>query len=54
MWANGITQKQLAKEVGLCQHTIWRLVNNHYNPSKRTADKIAKFLGCETSEIFSY
>ena len=45
--ADGITQKQLAKEVGVAESVISRYVNDERAPKLMTMYKIAKVFGVD-------
>jgi transcriptional regulator with XRE-family HTH domain len=48
----GITQENLAREVGLTTHTIWRLENDPAaNPRLQTLMDVAKALGVTIYEL---
>ncbi|PYU13118.1 MAG: XRE family transcriptional regulator [Acidobacteria bacterium] len=47
-----LTQEELAREVGLTTHTIWRLENDHsFNPRLQTLRAIAEALGVDVSDL---
>ncbi len=46
----GISQQDLAKQVGVTRQTINALENGRYNPSLLVAHKITKILGCSHIE----
>jgi transcriptional regulator with XRE-family HTH domain len=49
----GLSQEDLAHQVGLTAHTIWRLENDpSVNPRLETLRAVAKALGVPLSEIF--
>ena len=48
----GLTQEQLAKEVGVTRQTIIALERGKYNPSVVLALKLAKALGATVEELF--
>ena len=52
--ANGMTQEELAKKVGVTRQTIISIENGKYNPSLRLAFKIAKVFGKKIEEVFIF
>lgn len=46
-----LTQKELAKRLGVKQSFIAKIERPNYNPSKQTLLKIAKALNCPVEEI---
>lgn len=46
----GISQQDLAKQVGVTRQTINALENGRYNPSLLVAHKITQILGCSHIE----
>jgi DNA-binding XRE family transcriptional regulator len=50
----GISQENLAQQVGVTTHTIWRLENDpSANPRLETLRSVAKALGVHLSELVS-
>lgn len=49
--AKGITQKQLAEQMGIAEISLSRSINT--NPTLSTLENIAKALGIEVTELFS-
>jgi len=48
----GITQEELAQQVGVTTHTIWRLENDPLaNPRLRTLREVAKALHVPLSDL---
>lgn len=47
-----MTQKELAKKSGVSQVTISFLENQHSLPMELTAEKLARALGADRTEIF--
>jgi putative transcriptional regulator len=50
----GMTQEELAAELGVSRQTIGSLENGRYNPSILLAFKIAQRFGTTIEEIFIY
>lgn len=50
----GLTQEELAKQVGVRRETIMRLEAAKYNPSLKLAFDIAQALGVSVYDLFSY
>ncbi len=50
----GISQKELAKQLGVSRQTILSLEKNRYNPSLKLAFDIALFFNVDLSDVFSY
>ena len=50
--ACGMTQQDLADQVGIRRETIVHLENNRYNPSLEMALKIAQVLNKQVEELF--
>ncbi len=50
----GITQEQLANEVGVRRETIVFLEQSRYMPSLHLAYQIAKYFGKSIEEVFSF
>ena len=49
-----ITQKELAKKVGVTRQTIVAIENAKYSPSLEIAFRIALVFGVPLEEVFSY
>lgn len=50
----GISQKDLADQLGVSRQTIISLEKNRYNPSLKLAFEIAYLFGVELQEVFQY
>ncbi|WP_350012034.1 helix-turn-helix transcriptional regulator [Streptococcus salivarius] len=50
--AYGMTQQDLADQVGIRRETIVHLENNRYNPSLEMALKIAQVFNKQVEELF--
>lgn len=50
----GLTQEELARQVGVRRETIMRLEAAKYNPSLKLAFAIASALGVSVYDLFSY
>lgn len=50
----GISQKELAKQLGVSRQTILSLEKNRYNPSLKLAFDIALFFDVELTDVFQY
>lgn len=50
----GLTQQELADQVGVSRQTIAAMEKNKYNPSLILAFKIAKVFGKSITDIFEY
>jgi len=50
----GISQKDLAKQLGVSRQTILSLEKNRYNPSLKLAFDIACFFDVELTDVFTY
>ena len=50
--ADGMTQQDLADQVGIRRETIVHLENNRYNPSLEMALKIAQVFNKQVEELF--
>lgn len=50
--SKGLSQKQFAKEVGICHSACWRIENGG-EVKLSTAHKIAKFYGLTIDQIWS-
>lgn len=48
----GLTQEDMAKELGVTRQTINAIENNKYNPTLELAMKLAKLLKTTVEEIF--
>jgi putative transcriptional regulator len=51
---HGLTQEDLADEVGVTRQTILFLEKGKYNPSLRLAYKIARVFGVMIEDVFSF
>lgn len=49
----GVSQQQLADEMGVTRQTIYAIEKNKYSPSLELGMKISKFFDCGVEEIFS-
>ena len=49
--AKGLTQKELALEVGLAESSISRVINGHLRFCAKTASRIAEFLGATPEAV---
>ena len=49
-----LSQKELAKRVGVRRETIGNLENGKYNPSLKLASDIAKVFNIAIEELFEY
>lgn len=52
--AKGLTQKQLAAQVGVRRETIMRLEKAQYNPSLKLAVDIARAVEAPIEDIFQF
>ena len=52
--ARGMTQDELARQVGARRETIVRLESAKYNPSLELAARIAHVLGAPLEELFEF
>lgn len=52
--ARGMTQQQLASELGISRQTIISLENRKYNPSILLAHSIAQLFGERIEDIFVF
>ena len=52
--ARGMTQQQLASELGVSRQTIISLENGKYNPSILLARSIARLFGAQIEDIFIF
>jgi len=50
----GLSQKDLAEQLGVSRQTIISLEKNRYNPSLKLAFDIALLFGVELQEVFQY
>lgn len=50
----GLTQEELAREVGVRRETIVFLEQGKYNPSLKLAYKVARVLGAPIEEVFTF
>jgi len=50
----GLTQEQLAAQVGVRRETVMRLEKAQYNPSLKLAIDISRALGVSIEEIFIF
>ncbi|HOB18276.1 MAG TPA: helix-turn-helix transcriptional regulator [Candidatus Methanoculleus thermohydrogenotrophicum] len=50
----GLTQEELAREVGVRRETIVFLEQGKYNPSLKLAYKVARALGSTIEEVFIF
>lgn len=50
----GISQKDLAKQLGVSRQTILSLEKNRYNPSLKLAFDIALFFDVHITDVFQY
>lgn len=48
---HGLTQEQLARELGVCKMTINRYETGAHSPDRNTLKRIAEILGCEIADI---
>lgn len=48
----GMTQQDLANQIGVRRETILHLENNRYNPSLEMALKISKVFGVSVEDLF--
>ena len=52
--AKGLTQEQLAAQVGVRRETIMRLEKAQYNPSLKLAVDISRAVGAPIEDIFIF
>lgn len=52
--ARGMTQQQLAAELGVSRQTVISLETGKYNPSILLAHRIARLFGAAIEEIFLF
>lgn len=50
----GLTQAELAKQVGVSRQTIISIEKGHYEPSVRLALALAKALDCSVETLFYF
>ena len=50
----GLTQEELAQQVGVRRETIVFLEKGKYNPSLKLAFKVARALGSTIEEVFEF
>ncbi|WP_292518632.1 helix-turn-helix transcriptional regulator [Methanoculleus sp.] len=50
----GLTQEELAQQVGVRRETIVFLEKGKYNPSLKLAYKVARALGATIEEVFTF
>ena len=50
----GLTQEELAQQVGVRRETIVFLEKGKYNPSLKLAYRVARALGSTIEEVFSF
>ncbi|MDD2473499.1 MULTISPECIES: helix-turn-helix transcriptional regulator [unclassified Methanoculleus] len=50
----GLTQEELARQVGVRRETIVFLEKGKYNPSLKLAYKVARTLGSTIEEVFTF
>lgn len=50
----GLSQKDLADQLGVSRQTIISLEKNRYNPSLKLAFNISLLFGVELQEVFQY
>ena len=50
----GISQRELAEEVGVTRQTINAVERGRYDPSLELAFALAEFFGCYAEDIFLY
>ncbi|MCM2464840.1 helix-turn-helix transcriptional regulator [Methanoculleus oceani] len=50
----GITQEELAQQVGVRRETIVFLEKGKYNPSLKLAYRVARALGSTIEEVFTF
>ncbi|HOI57269.1 MULTISPECIES: helix-turn-helix transcriptional regulator [unclassified Methanoculleus] len=50
----GLTQEELAQQVGVRRETIVFLEKGKYNPSLKLAYKVARTLGSTIEEVFTF
>ncbi|GGN65739.1 helix-turn-helix transcriptional regulator [Oceanobacillus indicireducens] len=50
----GLSQRELANQLGVSRQTIISLEKNRYNPSLKLAFDIALFFGVDLHDVFQY
>jgi putative transcriptional regulator len=50
--AQGVTQEELGKAVGVSRQSIISIERGHYVPSLPLALRLAAYFGCPTDELF--
>lgn len=50
---HGITQEQFAERIGVSQPTVWAWVRGEKRPELENAAKIARELGCSTTDVLA-
>lgn len=50
----GMTQQQLADEVGVTRQTVISIERNKYSPSLEVAFRVARALGVGIDDVFSF
>ncbi|MFJ8065419.1 helix-turn-helix transcriptional regulator [Psychrobacillus sp. NPDC096426] len=50
----GLSQKEVADQLGVSRQTIISLEKNKYNPSLRLAFELALFFNVDLHEVFQY
>ena len=50
----GMTQQELANQVGVTRQTVVAIEGDKYSPSLETAFKVARVLGVDLEECFTY
>ena len=48
----GLSQKAVAKEVGLTRQALYSIESNHYWPSTEISLRLAKILNCRVEDLF--
>ena len=48
----GVTQKDLAKRLGLSHATLHRIERGNYNPSLRVLEELCEALDCRPGDLF--
>jgi putative transcriptional regulator len=52
--ADGMTQAELGRAVGVTRHTIIAIEQGHYSPSLETAFRIARHFGVGVEDVFGW
>ncbi len=52
--AEGLTQEELARKLGVTRQTINAIENNKYNPTLELAFKLARLFDRPVDEVFQY